>query len=105
MENIEKIKKAEEESEKIIKDAERKVKEMFDIIEDEVEREREKNEKKILEEIKVYKKLKDEEKSEKLKQLKKQKEEILTKMNEKEYKIDEIAEKIWEKIKKNIMQE
>ncbi len=97
-EDIEKIKNAEEESEKIIKMAELKVKEMLlsiDSIIKEITREYKERANK---EIEKYKIIKEKEKKERIKNMEKQTEEIKNKIKEKEKDIEEIAEKIWKEI-------
>ncbi|MCM8818428.1 MAG: hypothetical protein NC915_02990 [Candidatus Omnitrophica bacterium] len=97
-ENIEKIKKAEEESERIIKNAEIAVKERFNSIELEIDKLKKEYEKKMEEELKEYMSLKIKEKDEKIKNLQNQNEIIKEKIKEKEKKIEQTAEKIWKEI-------
>ncbi|MCM8771534.1 MAG: hypothetical protein NC922_00430 [Candidatus Omnitrophica bacterium] len=93
--DIEKIKRCEEESEKIIQDAQKRVKDLINSIDFEIRNFKEEQKEKIKKEIEEYKILREKEKEEKIKFLEKEKEEEKKKIKEKEREIDEIAQKIW----------
>jgi hypothetical protein len=103
-ENIKKIKKAEEEGERIIKEAEKSVIELMNSIETEIKKIREMNDEKLKKEIEKYKLNKEVEKKEKIESLEKEKEEKLKKIKEKENITENIAEEIWNYIINNIRQ-
>lgn len=97
-ENIEKIKKAEEESEKIIKSAELKTKRKLDNIVVEIEEIKKELEKKLEKEIGKYKLEKEKDKKGKIQNLQNQNESTKEKIRKKEEKINETVEKIWKEI-------
>jgi hypothetical protein len=103
-ENIKKIKKAEEEGERIIKEAEKRVIELMNSIETEIKKIREMNDEKLKEEIEKYKLNKEVEKKEKIELLEKEKKEKLKKIKEKENITENIVEEIWNYIINNIKQ-
>jgi len=103
-ENIKKIKKAEEEGERIIKEAEKSVIELMNSIETEIKKIREMNDEKLKKEIEKYKLNKEVEKKEKIELLEKEKKEKLKKVKEKENITENIVEEIWNYIINNIKQ-